>query len=190
MYFFSLVTFIRPKFSLVQSLPSHHAGFVCIKDICVLGCEFYHVICWFSIFFNYRDDTFADVHNLDQCIDFLNQSLETCGFPSSLDLNSNDPVSISTDPEIHSSHFFNTRDLQRQTPLNILKRKSLVCSFCIIIIHVIALTRGAIMFYRLQSLGHAIACTLWFSSGNGTSSIVSQSMRKRRGETKHSRSWF
>lgn len=48
----------------------------------------------YNICYTSRDDTFADVHNLDQCIDFLNQSLETCGFPSSLDLNSNDPASI------------------------------------------------------------------------------------------------
>ncbi|XP_024387372.1 uncharacterized protein [Physcomitrium patens] len=41
-----------------------------------------------------RDDTFADVHNLDHCIKYLNQSLVTFGFPSGLNLYSSDPASI------------------------------------------------------------------------------------------------
>lgn len=42
---------------------------------------------------NFRDDTFADVHNLDHCIKYLNQSLVTFGFPSGLNLYSSEPVS-------------------------------------------------------------------------------------------------
>lgn len=41
-----------------------------------------------------RDDTFADIHNLDHCIKYLNQSLVTFGFPSSLNLYSSEPVSM------------------------------------------------------------------------------------------------
>lgn len=40
------------------------------------------------------DHTFADVTNLDHCAKYLNQTLITFGFPASLDLFSNDPVSI------------------------------------------------------------------------------------------------
>lgn len=40
------------------------------------------------------EDIFADVHNLDHCIKYLNQSLVTFGFPSGLNLFSSDPVSI------------------------------------------------------------------------------------------------
>ncbi|XP_008451670.1 uncharacterized protein LOC103492899 isoform X1 [Cucumis melo] len=40
------------------------------------------------------DYTFADVNNLDHCAKYLNQTLITFGFPASLDLFSNDPVSI------------------------------------------------------------------------------------------------
>ncbi|XP_022997426.1 afadin- and alpha-actinin-binding protein A-like isoform X2 [Cucurbita maxima] len=40
------------------------------------------------------DYTFADVTNLDHCAKYLNQTLITFGFPASLDLFSNDPVSI------------------------------------------------------------------------------------------------
>ncbi|KAL9445311.1 hypothetical protein AB3S75_018326 [Citrus x aurantiifolia] len=40
------------------------------------------------------DYKFADVANLDHCAKYLNQSLVTFGFPASLDLFSNDPVSI------------------------------------------------------------------------------------------------
>ncbi|XP_004507859.1 uncharacterized protein [Cicer arietinum] len=38
--------------------------------------------------------TFADVGNLEHCAKYLNQSLVTFGFPASLDLFANDPVSI------------------------------------------------------------------------------------------------
>ncbi|XP_057753026.1 uncharacterized protein LOC130970813 [Arachis stenosperma] len=38
--------------------------------------------------------TFADVDNLEHCAKYLNQSLVTFGFPASLDLFANDPVSI------------------------------------------------------------------------------------------------
>ncbi|KAJ0091496.1 hypothetical protein Patl1_14262 [Pistacia atlantica] len=40
------------------------------------------------------DYTFADVSNLDHCAKYLNQTLITFGFPASLDLFNNDPVSI------------------------------------------------------------------------------------------------
>ncbi|KAJ0031377.1 hypothetical protein Pint_14118 [Pistacia integerrima] len=40
------------------------------------------------------DCTFADVSNLDHCAKYLNQTLITFGFPASLDLFNNDPVSI------------------------------------------------------------------------------------------------
>ncbi|KAH8957282.1 hypothetical protein BDL97_07G085100 [Sphagnum fallax] len=40
------------------------------------------------------DDTFADIHNLDHCIKYLNQSLVTFGFPSALNLYSSEPASI------------------------------------------------------------------------------------------------
>lgn len=39
-----------------------------------------------------REDVFADVHNLDHCIKYLNQSLVALGFPSGLSLYSSDPV--------------------------------------------------------------------------------------------------
>ncbi|KAG6554589.1 hypothetical protein Mapa_003607 [Marchantia paleacea] len=42
----------------------------------------------------YGGDVFADVNNLDHCIKYLNQSLTTFGFPSTLHLYSNDPASI------------------------------------------------------------------------------------------------
>ncbi|KAF6142309.1 hypothetical protein GIB67_023334 [Kingdonia uniflora] len=38
--------------------------------------------------------TFADAGNLEHCIKYLNQTLVTFGFPASLDLFANDPVSI------------------------------------------------------------------------------------------------
>ncbi|ESW26754.1 hypothetical protein PHAVU_003G145300 [Phaseolus vulgaris] len=38
--------------------------------------------------------TFADVENLEHCAKYINQSLVTFGFPASLDLFANDPVSI------------------------------------------------------------------------------------------------
>lgn len=44
--------------------------------------------------YNSVDDTFADVHNLDHCIKYLNQSLVTFGFPSGLNLYSSEPSSI------------------------------------------------------------------------------------------------
>lgn len=44
--------------------------------------------------YNSGDDTFADVHNLDHCIKYLNQSLVTFGFPSGLNLYSSEPSSI------------------------------------------------------------------------------------------------
>jgi len=40
-----------------------------------------------------RDDAFADIHNLDHCIKYLNQSLVTFGFPSGLNFYSSEPVS-------------------------------------------------------------------------------------------------
>ncbi|KAL2643711.1 hypothetical protein R1flu_011298 [Riccia fluitans] len=42
----------------------------------------------------YGGDVFADVNNLDHCIKYLNQSLTTFGFPSTLHLSSNDPASV------------------------------------------------------------------------------------------------
>ncbi|KAG4970108.1 hypothetical protein JHK85_036529 [Glycine max] len=44
--------------------------------------------------FTAGDYTFADVENLEHCAKYLNQSLVTFGFPASLDLFANDPVSI------------------------------------------------------------------------------------------------
>ncbi|CAM6022465.1 unnamed protein product, partial [Sphagnum balticum] len=41
-----------------------------------------------------QEDVFADVHNLDHCIKYLNQSLVTFGFPSALNLLSADPASV------------------------------------------------------------------------------------------------
>jgi len=40
------------------------------------------------------DDAFADIHNLDHCIKYLNQSLVTFGFPSGLNFYSSEPASI------------------------------------------------------------------------------------------------
>ncbi|PWA84054.1 afadin/alpha-actinin-binding protein [Artemisia annua] len=40
------------------------------------------------------EHTFADVDNLDHCTKYLNQTLVTFGFPASLDLFANDPVSV------------------------------------------------------------------------------------------------
>ncbi|CAJ1941842.1 unnamed protein product [Sphenostylis stenocarpa] len=44
--------------------------------------------------FTVGEYTFADVENLEHCAKYLNQSLVTFGFPASLDLFANDPVSI------------------------------------------------------------------------------------------------
>ncbi|XAR51170.1 hypothetical protein NMG60_11005725 [Bertholletia excelsa] len=44
--------------------------------------------------FGISEYTFADVGNLDHCAKYLNQTLITFGFPASLDLFANDPVSI------------------------------------------------------------------------------------------------
>ncbi|CAM6047426.1 unnamed protein product [Sphagnum compactum] len=41
-----------------------------------------------------QEDVFADVHNLDHCIKYLNQSLVTFGFPSALNLLSAEPASV------------------------------------------------------------------------------------------------
>lgn len=41
-----------------------------------------------------REHSFADVDNLEHCVNYLNQSLVTYGFSSSLDLFATDPVSI------------------------------------------------------------------------------------------------
>jgi X breakpoint 2-interacting protein len=41
------------------------------------------------------DYTFANEDNLEHCTKYLNQTMVTFGFPASLDLFSNDPVSIS-----------------------------------------------------------------------------------------------
>lgn len=44
--------------------------------------------------FGISEYAFADVGNLDHCTKYLNQTLVTFGFPASLDLFANDPVSI------------------------------------------------------------------------------------------------
>ncbi|GAV59574.1 ADIP domain-containing protein [Cephalotus follicularis] len=44
--------------------------------------------------FSIGEYTFADVGNLEPCAKYLNQTLVTFGFPASLDLFANDPVSI------------------------------------------------------------------------------------------------
>ncbi|KAM7469288.1 hypothetical protein LguiA_007471 [Lonicera macranthoides] len=44
--------------------------------------------------FGASEYTFADVGNLEHCAKYLNQTLVTFGFPASLDLFANDPVSI------------------------------------------------------------------------------------------------
>ncbi|XP_054795061.1 uncharacterized protein LOC129300515, partial [Prosopis cineraria] len=44
--------------------------------------------------FTIDEYTFADAGNLEHCAKYLNQSLVTFGFPASLDLFANDPVSI------------------------------------------------------------------------------------------------
>uniref|UniRef100_A0A7N2L1R6 Afadin-and alpha-actinin-binding protein n=1 Tax=Quercus lobata TaxID=97700 RepID=A0A7N2L1R6_QUELO len=44
--------------------------------------------------FTTGEHAFADVGNLDHCAKYLNQTLVTYGFPASLDLFANDPVSI------------------------------------------------------------------------------------------------
>jgi hypothetical protein len=46
----------------------------------------------YDISYTTADDTFADIHNLDHCIKYLNQSLVTFGFPSALNLYSSEPV--------------------------------------------------------------------------------------------------
>lgn len=43
--------------------------------------------------FSIGEYTFADVNNLEHCAKYLNQTLVTFGFPASLDLFANDPVS-------------------------------------------------------------------------------------------------
>ena len=45
----------------------------------------------------FREHAFADVGNLDHCAKYLNQTLVTYGFPASLDLFANDPVSFRLD---------------------------------------------------------------------------------------------
>ncbi|PON75936.1 Afadin/alpha-actinin-binding [Parasponia andersonii] len=44
--------------------------------------------------FGMGEYTFADVGNLEHCVKYLNQTLVTFGFPASLDLFANDPVSV------------------------------------------------------------------------------------------------
>ncbi|XP_012474210.1 uncharacterized protein LOC105790941 isoform X6 [Gossypium raimondii] len=44
--------------------------------------------------FSIGEYTFADAGNLDHCTKYLNQTLVTFGFPASLDLFANDPVSV------------------------------------------------------------------------------------------------
>ncbi|KAK3040011.1 hypothetical protein RJ639_027322 [Escallonia herrerae] len=47
-----------------------------------------------SSFLGISEPTFADVGNLDHCVEYLNQTLVTFGFPTSLDLFATDPVSV------------------------------------------------------------------------------------------------
>lgn len=47
-----------------------------------------------ALIFDLSDYAFADVGNLEHCIKYLNQTLVTFGFPASLDLFANDPVSF------------------------------------------------------------------------------------------------
>ncbi|KAK2993484.1 hypothetical protein RJ640_015168 [Escallonia rubra] len=47
-----------------------------------------------SSFLGISEPTFADVGNLDHCVKYLNQTLVTFGFPTSLDLFATDPVSV------------------------------------------------------------------------------------------------
>ncbi|KAE8668656.1 Afadin- and alpha-actinin-binding protein isoform 3 [Hibiscus syriacus] len=44
--------------------------------------------------FSIGEYTFADAGNLDHCTKYLNQTLVTFGFPASLDLFADDPVSV------------------------------------------------------------------------------------------------
>jgi X breakpoint 2-interacting protein len=46
----------------------------------------------YDVTYTSGDDAFADIHNLDHCIKYLNQSLVTFGFPSALNLYSSEPV--------------------------------------------------------------------------------------------------
>jgi X breakpoint 2-interacting protein len=48
----------------------------------------------YDVTYTSGDDAFADIHNLDHCIKYLNQSLVTFGFPSALNLYSSEPSSI------------------------------------------------------------------------------------------------
>ena len=53
------------------------------------------IVCvWVFEFLCFSEFAFADVGNLEHCIKYLNQTLVTFGFPASLDLFANDPVSF------------------------------------------------------------------------------------------------
>lgn len=118
---------------------------------------------------NFRDDTFADVHNLDHCIKYLNQSLVTFGFPSGLNLYSSEPVSaVIPYFNFHECSFrFWSPEMNRPRlwSLQYLFWSSVQMMVC----------------YRVQLYEHVTASMPWFSSGNGTLSIVKQLTRPDKG---------
>ncbi|KAL8460183.1 hypothetical protein ACS0TY_031912 [Phlomoides rotata] len=62
---------------------------------------------------------FADINNLEHCAKYLNQTLVTFGFPASLDLFSNDPVSVArTCNCVHSLLQQRQRDIESRETAN------------------------------------------------------------------------
>ncbi|KAF5191016.1 Afadin/alpha-actinin-binding protein, partial [Thalictrum thalictroides] len=73
------------------------------------------------------DYTFADAGNLEHCAKYLNQTLVTFGFPASLDLFANDPVSIArTCNCIYSLLQQRQRDIEFRESSN--EQRQIVCA--------------------------------------------------------------
>jgi len=126
----------------------------------------------------FRDDTFADVHNLDHCIKYLNQSLVTFGFPSGLNLYSSEPVSaVNYFVVARFALFIHSRVWGKS--FSVLKSLYFFWYFV-----------QLMAFYRVQLYEHVTAYMPWFSSGNGTSSIVKQPTRPGKGASTRYHSWY
>ncbi len=93
------VTYISYHFRGKETSQTLNSSFLCNLHLLSLGRSTQHRTGWLMACCYYvcpggncRDDAFADIHNLDHCIKYLNQSLVTFGFPSALNLYSSEPV--------------------------------------------------------------------------------------------------
>ncbi len=93
------VTYISYHFRGKETSQTLNSSFLCNLHLLSLGRSTQHwtgslmaCCCYVFPVGNCRDDAFADIHNLDHCIKYLNQSLVTFGFPSALNLYSSEPV--------------------------------------------------------------------------------------------------